>query len=103
MQQKWIGIEHCENICLSVEDRRTNQYFNIVVIYRHQNTNIPDFISKLDDAFCNPLLTNRYMYILGDINIDITISNRTTAAQEYINQLSCKGFFSYYNKTDSGY
>ena len=78
---------------MSVEDRRSNQIFNIVVLYRHPNTNIPEFTRKLDDAFCNPLLTNKCTYILVDINIDISSANRTTAAQEYINVLSSKGFF----------
>ena len=98
VQQNWIGSEHCEDIWLSVEDRRTNQFFNIVVLYRHPNTNIPEFISKLDEVFCNPILTNRCTYILGDINIDICTSNRSTAAQEYINVLTCKGFFSIITK-----
>ena len=90
-----IGFEHCEDniIWLSIKDRRSNQIFNIVVLYRHPNTNIPEFIRKLDDAFCNPLLTNKCTYIFGDINIDISSPNRTTAVQEYINVLSCKGFF----------
>ena len=93
VQQNWIGFEHCEDIWLSVEDRRSNQYFNIIVLYRHPNTSIPEFISKLDDAFCNPLLTNRCTYVLGDITIDIINSNRSKAAQEYVNVWSCKGFY----------
>ena len=46
VQQNWIGFEHCEDVWLSVEDRRSNQYFNIIVLYRHPNTSIPEFISK---------------------------------------------------------
>ena len=93
LQLNSIGFEHCKDIWFSVEDRRSNQIFNIAVLYRHPNTNIPEFIRKLDDAFCNLLLTNKCTYILGDINIEISSPNRTTAAQEYINVLSCKGFF----------
>ena len=65
----------------------------IASIHCYPNANIFDFIRKLDDAFCNPLLTNKCTYILGDNNIDISTPNRTTAAQECINVLSCKVFF----------
>ena len=78
---------------MSIENWRSNQYFNIIVLYRHPNTSIPEFISKLEDVFCNPLLTNRCTYVLGDINIDINNSNRSKAAQEYVNVWSCKGFY----------
>ena len=41
--------------------------FNVIAIYRHPNTNIANFIDKLDEALDSHNLLSATTYILGDI------------------------------------
>ena len=67
--------------------------FNVIAIYRHPNTNIANFIDKLDEALDSHNLLNATTYILGDINIDINQFDRPAASQNYLDILCSHGLF----------
>ena len=49
---------------------------------------------KLDEALDEQTFANTTTYILGDVNLDINKFNRSTLAQNYLDRLISKGFFS---------
>ena len=51
-------------------------------------------ILKLDEALDEQPFANTTTYILGDVNLDINEFNRSTLAQNYLDGLISKGFFS---------
>ena len=63
--------------------------FNVIAIYRHPNTNIANFIDKLDETLDSHNLLNATTYILGDKNK----FDGPGASQNYLDILYSHGLF----------
>ena len=85
-----LNLPQCEDIWINVD---LNDGKNIVIgtIYRHPNSNSDQFRQKLGDVMSDIADKSKTFYILGDMNIDISTDNRTTAAETYINELLGNG------------
>ena len=67
--------------------------FNVIATHRHPNTNIANFIDKLDEALDFYNLLNATTSILGDINIDMNKFDRRAASQNYLDALCSQSLF----------
>ena len=99
VKHNWFGIEECEDFWLNVVEPCTNSIINVIVLYRHPNSCKKKFILKLDEALDEQPFANTTTYILGDVNLDINKFNRSTLAQNYLDGLISKVFFSINNPT----
>ena len=88
VKQNCLEYEDCEDFWINVSDKNFNCNCKVIALYRHPNTNATTFLSKLEDALSDPVAINKRTYIVGDFNIDITASSRSSMAQKYINLLS---------------
>ena len=93
IKQNWLEFEDCEDLWINVSDQNSNCNCNVIALYCLPNTNATTFLGKLEDALSDPVLINKRTCILGDFNVDITASSRSSMAQDYINLLSSKGYF----------
>ena len=91
--RNWLNCADCEDMWLSIANPSMGSVFNVIAIYRHPNTNIANFIHKLDEALDSHNLLNATTYILGDINIDINKFDRPAASQNYLDILCSHGLF----------
>ena len=91
--RNWLNCADCEDMWLSIANPSMGSIFNVIAIYRHPNTNIANFIDKLDEALDSHNLLNATTYILGDINIDINKFDRPAASQNYLDILCSHGLF----------
>ena len=84
VKRNWLNCADCEDIWLSIANSSMGSVFNVIAIYRHPNTNIANFIDKLDEAVDSHNFLNATTYILGDVNIDINKFDRPAAFQNYL-------------------
>ena len=71
----------------------SNQKFTVGVIYRHPNYS-NSTVKEFSEALCNSInkTTNRKdtFYLLGDLNIDLTVNKRSLSSLDFLNSLiSC--------------
>ena len=66
---------------------------NVIARYRHPNTNIANFIDKLNEALHSHNLLNATTYILVDTDIDKNKFDRPAASQNYLDTLCSHGLF----------
>ena len=93
VKRNWLHCADCEDIWLSIANPSLGSVFNVIAIYRLPNTNIANFIDKLDEALDSHNLLNASTYILGDINININKFDRPAASQNYLDILCSHGLF----------
>jgi len=84
-KQYWL--HNCEILWLNIhEEYNKNNKFIIGVIYHHPTqTEVNKFLEDLSLCLEKISSTKIPFYLFGDINIDITLINRTKLAKDYIN------------------
>ena len=82
-----IGITGCEDLWLKFGDRTNHSQYLVGSIYRHPSSNCANFIEAFNDSLAQFLTSNIKLFVLGDLNIDISDTNRTSTASNYLNMI----------------
>ena len=89
-----MKLNGCEELWLNIKTNdNSNQKFTVGVIYRHPNYS-NSTVKEFSEALCNSInkITNRKdtFYLLGDLNIDLTVNKRSLSSLDFLNSLiSC--------------
>lgn len=76
----------------------SNKHYIIGVIYRPPNSNLEDFNNFLNDILANIQRENKYVYLLGDFNIDLLNSNHHNNSSQFIDTMYSYSLFPLINK-----
>ena len=77
-----------EQLWICIKNTTTSINYVIGTIYRHPSSTTRDFIEFLNDIISELTSFKIYYFILGDININTTISPISREATEYLNMLN---------------
>ena len=89
-----MKLNGCEELWLNIKTNDiSNQKFTVGVIYRHPNYS-NSTVKEFSEALCNSInkITNRKdtFYLLGNLNIDLTVNKRSLSSLYFLNSLiSC--------------
>ena len=84
-----IGITGCEDLWLKFGDRTNHSQYLVGSIYRHPLS--ANFKEAFNDLLSQLLTSNIKLFVLGDLNIDISDTNRTSTATNYLNMIQSYG------------
>ena len=83
----------CEDFWVSINFPGIRHTIIIAVIYRHPNSNANTFIEALNKKRCEFKSNKYYMYVFGDININIYNNQSYSISDEYLSMLASNGLF----------
>ena len=86
-----IGVTGCEDLWLKFGDRTNHSQYLVGFTYRHPSSNCANFTEAFNDSFAQLLTSNIELFVLGDLNIDISDTNRTSTASNYLNMIQSYG------------
>ena len=86
-----IGITGCENLWLKFGDRTNHSQYLFGSIYRHPLSNFANFKEAFNDSLSQLLTSSIKLFVLGDLNIVISDTNRTSTASNYLNMIQSYG------------
>ena len=92
-------VQNSEDLGLHVRLRNTPLQFVIGVLYRHPHGSTSQFLKRLNNKIddINNSSKKTY-YIVGDINIDISLNVQSANMRNYLNMLESNGAVSIINK-----
>ena len=65
----------------------------IGVIYRAPNSDLSVFNDKLSQILSKANLNNKYLYLLGDFNVDLLQTQKHSMTKDFIDSMFCKSLF----------
>ena len=93
-----INFAGCEDIWIKFTCPITNNIFIIGTIYCHPITNVQNFLDCLNLILMKLNDTNKHFFILGDININLSLRQISSSESDYINMLLSYGIASVIDK-----
>lgn len=87
----------CEDIWVSVSSPNHNVNYVVGTIYRHPSSNPKLFSEYLDKVLTQLNSSNKYYFILGDININLNLTS-SKITTNYLNTLNSNGVVSIINQ-----
>ena len=83
-----VSVEECESLWIELESNNSGGKILLGAIYRPPNSSINTFIDSLNDTLSELIRENSKVIIIGDMNIDISITSGAT----YNDTLNALGF-----------
>ena len=96
--EQTFGLYGCELLWLTIQQPNMQKFLTIATIYRHSNKVIDKFIDDFSKCLGKLASEKRTFYILGDININLSESNSSIQANNYINTITSNGAFNIITK-----
>ena len=91
ISKQLIGGTRSEGLWLKFGDRTNYSQYLVEFVYRHPSSYCANFIEDFNDSLAQLLTSNIKLFVLGDLNIDISHSNRTSTASNYFNMIKSYG------------
>ena len=82
---------NCEDIRVCVKNIKTSKKILVAFIYRHPSSDTALFAESLNNKIADLDISNYNAYLLGDFNINIFMSRRSSDAQNYHDMLAVVG------------
>ena len=77
----------CEDIWVSLNCSHTVKRITIATIYRHLSSDSQLFIEELNNKLLELNLSNSNLFLVGDFNINVSPTNHSIYAQNYLEML----------------